>query len=342
MKRIGNLFDKIVSIENLRLADQKASKGKANTYGVRLHNQNKEENLQKLHEALVNGTYKTSEYHIFNIYEPKERVIYQLPYYPDRIVHHAIMNILEPIWVSVFTADTFSCIKNRGIHAAATKVKKALTTDPEGTKYCLYLDIKKFYPSIDHELLKATVRKKLKDKRLLALIDEIIDSAPGVPIGNYLSQYLANLYLAYMCHYLKEKLKVKWLFCYADDIIILSDSKEKLHLYHSEIVKYLASLKLTIKNNWQIFPVDAQGVDFVGYVFFHSHTKMRKGIKQRFARKVARIAKRKKPLTEKEFRKALSPWWGWAKHCNSVHLLTKLSERTTYEIDFRHKTRNAA
>jgi retron-type reverse transcriptase len=154
VKRLGNLYDNICSLENLRLADEKARKGKLRSRGVVRHDRNREQNLLALHERLKNGAFRTSKYEIFTIHEPKEREIYRLPYYPDRIVHHAVMNILEPVWVSIFTADTYSCIKKRGIHAAAKKVKEALREYPEATKYCLKTDIRKFYPSIDHDILK--------------------------------------------------------------------------------------------------------------------------------------------------------------------------------------------
>src|SRR5574344_1946182 len=126
MKRVGNIYNEIISLENLKLADEKARGGKLKSYGIKLHDKNRENNILKLHEQLKNKTYKTSEYNIFKIYEPKERDIYQLPYFPDRIVHHAVMNILEPIWVSIFTSDTFSCIKGRGIHVCWKKVEDAL------------------------------------------------------------------------------------------------------------------------------------------------------------------------------------------------------------------------
>ncbi len=335
VKRIGNLYDRICDLENLRLADEKARKGKLRTYGVREHDKNREANLLKLREDLLNGTYKTSKYEIFTIYEPKEREIYRLPYYPDRILHHAIMNVLEPIWVSIFTADTYSCIKNRGIHAAAKKVKKALKEDPEGTKYCLKIDIRKFYPSIDNDILKEVVRRKIKDVRLLAVLDEIIDSADGVPIGNYLSQYFANLYLAYFDHWIKETAKVKYYFRYADDIVILSSNKSELHTLLRKIQVYMKTLKLEVKSNWQVFPTDARGIDFVGFVFFHTHTRIRKGIKQTFCRKLSRINKRKKPYSPKEFKQAICPWWGWAKHCNSKNLISKLQKTSKYEIKFK-------
>lgn len=189
MKRIGNLFEKVISLDNLRLADEKARKGKLCTYGVQLHDKHREENILALHESLKNGTFRTSKYHVFTIFEPKERQIFQLPYFPDRILHHALMNILEPIWVSTFTKDTYSCIKERGIHACAKSLKATLKRDREGTKYCLKIDIRKFYPSINHEVLKGIVRRKIKDSRLLALLDEIIDSNVNtdVPIRNYVT-----------------------------------------------------------------------------------------------------------------------------------------------------------
>jgi retron-type reverse transcriptase len=226
MKRVGNLYDRICSLENLQLADEKARKGKLRSHGVIKHDRNREQNIIRLHEILKNGTFRTSKYEIFTIYEPKEREIYRLPYYPDRIVHHAIMNVLEPVFVSIFTTDTYSCIKNRGIHAAAKKLRRALKEDQEGTAYCLKIDIRKFYPSIDHDILKRLLRLKIKDARSLSLLDEIIDSADGVPIGNYLSQYFANLYLAYFDHWLKEKKGVRYYFRYADDIVILHHNKK--------------------------------------------------------------------------------------------------------------------
>ena len=114
MKRIKDLYEKIISLDNLRLADEKARRRKLRSYGVRVHDKNREANLLALHENAKNRSFKNSEYSTFTIYEPKERLIFRLPYYPDRILHHAIMNILEPIWVSVFTKDTYSCIKGAG------------------------------------------------------------------------------------------------------------------------------------------------------------------------------------------------------------------------------------
>ncbi|TWP31299.1 RNA-directed DNA polymerase [Apibacter muscae] len=314
MKRIGKLYPKIYNMENLILADEKAQKGKSKQYGVQIHNKNKDTNLLKLHEMLKDKTYSTSKYDIFKVYEPKEREVYRLPYFPDRITHHAIMNVLEPLFVASFTADTYSCIKHRGIHACVKKLKQALTNKEE-TIYCLKLDITKFYPSINHGVLKNLLRRKFKDTNLLWLLDEIINSAPGLPIGNYLSQYLANFYLTYFDHWLKEEKKVKYYFRYADDLVILSDNKLYLHSLLHDIKQYLNThLKLLVKSNYQIFPVQARGIDFLGYRFYHTHILLRKRIKKNFARM---LKQNRNPAS-------IASYKGWTIHCNSKNLLKKL------------------
>lgn len=313
MKRIGNIYHKITSLDNLLEADNKAQKGKSGQYGVKLHNRNKEANLLILQDFLRSKTYQTSKYDIFKVYEPKEREVYRLPYFPDRIAHHAIMNVLEPILVSTFTADTYSCIKRKGIHNLLRKLKSDLD-DTSGTQYCLKLDIKKFYPNINHDVLKGLLRKKFKDNDLLWLLDEIIDSAPGLPIGNYLSQYFANFYLTFFDHWIKEVKRVKYYYRYADDMVILSDDKPYLHNLFSEIADHLSALKLEVKENWQVFPVQARGIDFVGYVFYHDHIRIRKQIKKNFARKLARNPDHP----------SKSSYLGWLGHADARHLTKKL------------------
>lgn len=321
MKRYGNLYEQVCSEDNLVLAWEKARKGKTNTYGVKLFEKNLEQNMRQLQTELMDGTYRTSEYSVFTIHDPKEREIFRLPF-RDRIVHHAIMNIMEPIWTSIFIQQTYSCIKGRGIHAVVAALKRDLK-DVENTMYCLKMDVKKFYPSVDHEILKAIIRKKVKDKRLLDLLDEIIDSAPGVPIGNYLSQFFANLYMSYFDHWLKETKHIKYYYRYADDMVILAHDKAYLHGLLNEITTYLnTELNLQLKSNYQIFPVESRGIDFVGYKFYHTHILMRKAIKKRLCRKAAKL--NKKDIDAKSYRMQIAPWLGWAKHCNSKHLLKKV------------------
>lgn len=382
MKRYGNLYEKVCDLDNLRLAYRKARKGKGNRYGVKLFDRDIEGNLLALQKELRDKTYKTSEYSVFTIYEPKEREISRLPF-RDRVVHHAIMNILEPIWVGIFSRDTYSCIKKRGIHGAARAVKKDLARDPEGTIYCLKGDCKKYYPSVDHETMKQIVRRKIKDKDLLWLIDGIIDSAPGIPIGNYLSQYLANLYLAYFDHDIKilfglrdnpkaseayyrryaeirsggkpydeipeedrEEALIAWrkilsegikhYYRYADDWVILHSDKAFLSLLLEFVGLYFGrELKLEIKKNWQIYPVEVRGIDFVGYVFRHTHIRMRKGIKRRFFRKVSRILKKDPNVTQKTLIHTVCSYYGWALYCNGRNLLRTIFNKLDNEIKLR-------
>lgn len=301
-------------MDNLKLADARASKGKAMQRGVVQHRNNAEGNLMELQQMLIDKTFTTSKYTRFMIRDPKEREIFRLPYYPDRIVHHAIMNVLEPIFVATFTADTYSCIKGRGIHAASNGLRRALR-DEAATTYCLQIDVKKFYPSIDHAILKQLLRRKIKDNNLLWLLDNIIDSADGVPIGNYLSQYFANFYLSYFDHWIKEVMGVKFYFRYADDIVIPASNKPDLHKLLAAIRDYLKSnLNLTVKDNYQIYPVAARGINTLGYIHFHTHVLLRPRIKRRFARVM-----KKRP--NKASRAA---YMGWAKHCNSINLLNKI------------------
>ncbi len=338
MKRIGYLYDKIISVDNLRLADEKARKGKKNTYGVRVHDRNREANILKLHEQLKNKTYRTSKYDVFTIHEPKERQIFRLPYYPDRIVHHAIMNVLEPIWVSIFPHNTFSCIKGRGIEGCARYVDKIIKSYKDAPKlYCLKIDIKKFYPSINHDVLKVIVRKKIKDKDVLWLLDEIIDSADGLPIGNYVSQYLANLYLAYMLHIVNERIMIATAE-YADDFPFISTDKTLLHkLLHEFIEPYLRDeLHLLVKGNWQVFPIarnsqDRHGraLDFVGYKFFREQRLMRKSTKQNFCRMTRRLNRRR--MNAKRYKQEICPWLGWAQHSDSRNLLKTIIKKEYYE-----------
>ena len=314
MKRVGNLFQTICSPENLRKADAIARQGKKDQYGIKLFDQNAEANLLELRDMLLYKEFTTSAYSMMKIYDPKERDVARLPFYPDRIVHHAIMNVLYDLFTDMFTADTYSCIRGKGVHGFDKAMKRYLRDVP-GTQYCLKIDVKKFYPSIDHETLKQQLRRKIKDPDLLWLLDDIVDSDPGVPIGNYLSQFFANFYLTPFDHWIKEQLKVKYYLRYSDDIIILSDSKAYLHGICSQIRTYLSdNLKLTLNSNYQVFPVEARGIDVCGYVYFHWYTKLRKSIKKKFARAIAKG----------KSRQTIASYWGWAVHCNSCNLMKKL------------------
>lgn len=324
MKRLNGLFERIISLTNLRLAAKKARQGKS-YYAIKKFDRNADEHLRRLHNDLKNGTFHTSPYTIFKVFEPKERDIYRLPFYPDRLVHHAIMNILEPVWTKVFTYNTHSCIKERGITGCAEQVERIIRFyDESPCLYCLKIDIRKYYPSIDHGVMKSIIRRKIKDKRLLDLLDGIIESTNGLAIGNYLSQFLANLYLAYFMHYVNETLKVKAVE-YADDIVFFAPTKDILHDTLVKVKEYAETrLKVEIKGNHQIFPISrsrydkrGRGLDYCGFVFYRDCKMIRKRIKQRMCRAVAKIGG---TATKQD----IAGWYGWLVHSDSRHLAKKI------------------
>lgn len=330
MKRYDCLFSEICSLENLRLADEKARRGKKRSRGVMLFDRDREGNLERLRYLLLSGDYHTSKYLFFQVHDPKERTIARLPYYPDRIVHHAIMNVCGPIWEKIFTRDTYACVVGRGGHLCRKRIKEDMRKDPEGTRYCLKLDIHHYYPSVDHEILKGIIRRKIKDVRLLNLLDEIVDSAPGLPIGNYLSQSLANLYLAYMDHYVKEVAGVKYYYRYVDDIVVLGGDKGELRRILGVLKEQLERLGLEVKGNWQIFPVESRGVDFLGYVFRHGYILLRKRIKRNIFRACRRI--RNAPMGMKAKRQAVASYIGWLKYTDSKHLTKTINKYCYAEL----------
>lgn len=326
MKRIGYLHEQIYEPFNIEIADNNARRHKKTRWGIIKHDRKRNIENEALSDNIKKLIYKTSEYSTFKVFEPKERLIFRLSYYPDRIAHHAIMNIMEPIWTKLFIAHTYSCIKNRGIHKVNFNLRNALYKYPNDTKYCLKLDIKKFYPSLDHSILKGIIRKKIKDRNTLILLDEIIDSTSGVPIGNYLSQFFANLYLTYFDHWLKEEVKCKFYFRYADDIVILHHDKNELRKILILIKLYLKEIKLEVKDNYQIFPVESRGIDFVGYKFYHTHILLRKSIKNNLLSLINKYKNHK--IKFKELKVRLQSYFGWLKYCNSKNLLRKIQNET--------------
>ena len=323
MKRSGNLYSQICDINNLRLAAQNAASGKRRRSEVTAFFARLEENLEQLHRELTEKRYKTSPYDVFVKFEGKRREIYKLPF-RDRVVHWAIMQVLEPIWTPQFTADTHACIKGRGMHSLLRKLREDLRNDPEGTAYCLKLDIRKFYPSIDHEKMKAVVRRKIKDPEVLWLLDGIIESAPGVPIGNYISQYFANLYLSELDHLLKEVAGVRYYYRYADDMVLLAGDKPTLHGWLVLINDWLnVERHVDLKSNYQVFPVESRGIDFVGYVTFHTHCLARKKNKQGLCRELAKL--RKAGVPEAEIMLLTASRAGFMLHCDSKHLFKVLN-----------------
>ena len=323
MKRIGNLYEKIYDIENLRLAHKQARRGKSFYTEIKLVDENEDEYLYRLQDMLIHKTYHTSKYEVFEKKEGKKiRKIYKLPYFPDRICQWAIIQVIEPYLMRTLTDDTYSALPGRGVERARRKMVRALKTDPENTVWCLKIDISKYYPNVNIEKLKLKYRRLFKDNDLLWLLDEILDSNPdtGVPIGNYISQYSGNIYLSDFDHRVKEVYHIKHYFRYMDDMVFLSSSKEELQNLIKEITKYLADeYDLKVKDSWSLFRVEDRGIDFVGYVFRHDSIRLRKSIAHSIKKTSSKI--RWRVNNDMELNRHLyfsfNSLKGWLKHSHS-------------------------
>jgi len=329
VKRYGNIYHKIYNMANLRLAHRQARKNKAFYKEVKMINKNEEKYLTELQNVLIDKTYKTSPYDIFiKTDSGKEREIYRLPYYPDRICQWAIMLQIEDILINTFVNFSCASIPKKGIHYAL-KLLNNYMQDEENTCYCLKFDIKKFFPNIDHAILKKLLRKKFKDPDLLQLLDEIIDSVEGdkgIPIGNYTSQYFANYYLTFFDHWLKEVKGVKYIIRYMDDIVILHKDKEFLHNLRKEIQIYLRdNLKLELKNNYQVFPSRVRGIDFVGYRHFGDYVLLRKSTAKKLKKKMRKILSKVSMGHQMSYSDwcSINSYNGWVMWCNGHNLTEK-------------------
>lgn len=292
-------------------------------------NANEDEYLIQLQNMLIWKTYKTSDYEVFIKNDTgKEREIYRLPYFPDRICQWAIMLQIEDVLLKTFADFSCASIPNKGIHYAL-KLLDRYMKDEENTIYCLKIDIKKFFPNIDHKILKQLLRRKFKDRDLLWLLDEIVDSiegGKGIPIGNYTSQYFANFYLTYFDHWLKEEKGVKYVIRYMDDIIVFHNNKEWLHRLRKDMEIYLwDNLKLELKENYQVFPSRIRGVDFVGYRHFGDYILLRKSTAKRFKRKMGRILKKVESGQQMSHSDwcSINSYKGWVMWCNGYNLSRK-------------------
>ena len=337
MKRYGHLWEQVISLENLWVAYQNARRGKARYKQIREFDPLAEQLMPQLQVMLASGSFRTSEYKVFQMFERgKLRTIHALPFYPDRIVHHAITQITAPIWERSLICNTFAAIPGRGIHDAVKRVKAKILGSQE--LYALKVDVKQFYPSVDHDVLKKLLARQIKDQQLLDVLYEIADSGPGLPIGNYLSQYFGNIYLSPVDHVVTAGLGYGDYFRYCDDIIVLHHDKKRLHRLRLVIQELLADLKLTMKENWQVFPVGQRGLDFVGYRFWPTHTLVRK-------KTILRLKRRlhiKRPTLNEALRvqHAAKSFSGWLRYADTIKLgktvvSPSLSNVNTYTRRFR-------
>lgn len=322
MRRHNNLFEKITEMDNLYLAFQKAKKGKSWQDTIKIIEEDLDENLFNLRDALIEKRFTTSPYIEKQIFEPKKRTIYKLPFYPDRVVQHALMNVIEPIWSSQFIDDSYACRTGKGIHAGSRRTMEFIRKAGSNA-YCLKMDISKFYPSVDHDILYSIVERKIKCKDTLWLLGDIIYSIPGkknVPIGNYTSQWLGNLYMNELDQLMKQKYHIKYYIRYCDDFILIHEDKRFLRNMAGIIEKFLAEeLQLRLSKN-ELFPV-GQGIDFLGYRHFPRYILLRKSTAKRIKRRINELPKKFESgeITKEQLRSSVASTQGWLKWANSYH-----------------------
>lgn len=324
VKRYGNLWEKVISEENIRLSYEQAKLGKGRKHNIRKFNKNLDENLKRIREMLINKTFHTAEYSTKTVFEPKKRTIYILPFYPDRVIQHAIMNVIIPIWESLFIEESYACREGKGMHKGSLKTMEYVREN----KYCLKCDISKFYPSINHEILKNIIRRKIKDKDILWLLDDIIDSYPGetnTPIGNFTSQWFGNLYMNEIDQYAKHELGIKCYLRYCDDFCFFHNDKKILNEVAVKIRQF-AQEKLNLKlSKCDLFPV-SRGVDFLGYRHFKEYILLRKSTAKRAKRKIniAINNLHRHKISADQFRSTISSYNGWMKWARTYNLRLKL------------------
>ncbi len=272
MKTYKNLWDDFISIENFELAVKKAVKSKKKNKQTKFFLEHKDELLKKLRDDLQNDRYENSKYRIFYVFEPKKREIYELPLYPDHIVHHALINVLGPIWQKRFIKDSYACIPGRGIHSAAQRAMLFVKKN----KYVLQCDVRKFYPNIDHNIMMDIVARKIHDRKILRLLKKIVFSLPGgknLPIGNLTSQWMGNLYLTELDLFVKHKLKCANYLRYSDDFCIFHNDKKFLNAIKVDVKSFMEQ-NLNLKLSKAIIK-QTEGMIFVGFRLFNHFILLR-------------------------------------------------------------------
>jgi RNA-directed DNA polymerase len=321
MKRHGSLWASITDTNNIALAHCLARRGKSHYREVKMVDANVERFVESIRDALIQKTFTTSEYRVeIKSDGRKVRTIHKLPYYPDRIVQHALINVIGPILVNVFIRDSFQSIPGRGTSDAARRVKSIIRSD-KAPRYALKIDIEKYYPSVDNSIMKNAVRRHIKCGDALWLIDNIIDSTKGLPIGNYTSQHFGNLYLNRLDWWVKQDIKPEGYFRYCDDIVVLGNSTSFLLGVKNKIESFLKEIKLKIKSSWQLYDIAHNGLDFVGYVFSPNYTKLRKTISLRF-KQTCKELNYADPMPENALSRLMA-YRGWVKQSSSKMLWRK-------------------
>lgn len=324
MKTFNSLWDGFTSWENFDEAEINARRDKGKQSQVREFQENRDAKLEKVRQSVINGTFYTSRYRKKKVYEPKERDIYILPYEPDRIVQHAVMNILRPILTKKFMQNSFACVEGKGPHRASQKCAEFTRK----YKYCLKCDIHHFYPSVNQKILSDMLHRIIKDERFMRVVDDIVFSFEGetnVPIGNYCSQWFGNFYLTKLDNYILHELKCGALVRYCDDFLLFSDSKEELQRDKALIKEFIwENLRLEFSKA-DVFST-RQGVDFCGYRCFKDYVLLRKSTAKRIRRRITKIE-----TLDTHTQGQLASAKGQLKHCCSYNFRKSIGlERRMY------------
>ena len=306
--------------ENIRLAIKKSAEHKKNKRIVRRVCSDVDRFIPIIRDYAVN--FKNPVHCVRVIYDGssrKERTIV-IPGYFEQVLHHMCVNAMMPMLTKGMYEHTYASIPGRGGHKGKKTVEKWIKKDKANTKYCLKMDIRHFFGTIPHDILREKLSKYIRDEKFLSLLDEIFSAtAIGLPLGFYTSQWLANWYLQEFDHFVKEKLKAKYYIRYNDDMVIFGSNKRELHHIKDEIKKFLKEkLGLTLKDNWQVFRFDyiengehkGRALDFMGFKFYRDRTTLRKRIMLSTTRKARRIYKKKERTTAYDFKQLMSHL-GW-------------------------------
>lgn len=334
MKRKGYIIEEIIEQSNLEQAFDTVLRG---TFRKQLREgkwllRNREKFLAKLRQQIIDGTLTVSHFHPKLVHEGNKWRNIQVFPMSERIAVNAVMSVVDKHLRSRFVRTTSASIKGRGMHELKEYIMRDIETDLEGMRYIYKFDIRKFYETVQQDFVMYCIRRTFKDKRLIAILERFVRLLPqGMSMGLRASQGLCNLLLSvYLDHYLKDRYGIKHYYRYCDDGVVCSNNKQTLWKVRGIVYKQIASIGQQVKPNDRVFPIE-NGLDFLGYVTYIDHTRLRKRVKQQFARKLKRIKSRKR-------RQALAgSLWGMAKHCQSWHLL----ETLLYPSEFNKVRRKA-